>query len=60
VSVTLDNLEEVIAHFSANKDEVLAINKQSRSLVFDWLLNPDFLKSYMIHVLTFLSEKFSD
>lgn len=60
VSVTLDNLEEVIAHFSVNKDEVLTINRQSRSLVSDWLLNPDFLQSYMIHVLTMLSEKYNN
>ena len=60
VSVTLDTLEEVITHYKENKNEAININRKSRSLVADFLLNPDFLKSYMSNVLIQLSDKFSN
>ncbi len=60
VSVTLDTLEEVITHYKENKNAAITINHHSRSLVANCLLNPDFLKSYMTHVLIQLSDKFSN
>jgi hypothetical protein len=60
VSVNLDNIDNVVNYYNKNKKNAITINRQSKSLVKDWLLNPDFLNSYLSHLLIQLSDKFSN
>ena len=59
VSVDLDTLIQILHYYRCNQNESLSINTQSKILISDYILNPEFIKNYMQYLLILLSEKFS-
>ena len=59
VSVNLDTLSEIFHHYKNNHHEAKSINRLSKILISKYILNPNFIKNYMKHLLILLSEKYS-